>query len=98
MESDEDVSRWTFRQSADPVTQRHDLTATRFTPGLWAMERVHSYQASFIPLAPGRTRVELRENWEGFWTNALHDAIRSHIKRCVEPGKSEIQTDASRLG
>ena len=38
---------WNFRLSADPVTHRHDLTATRLSD-IITMKTMHVFEASFI--------------------------------------------------
>ena len=78
--SDELDPIYTIRQSADPVTHRHDLTVRRMSDMI-TMRNIYALEASFIPVAPGRTRVELRGIYEARG-HLAGDPTWQHIMRC----------------
>jgi hypothetical protein len=80
-ESSDDIDPiYHLRQSSDPITHRHDLTARRISD-MFTMRNAYEFEASFIPVAPGRTRVESRGTWYGK-NHLVGEPMWRHIDSC----------------
>jgi hypothetical protein len=77
-----------FRQLADPVTHRHDITAKVRPPyvDMITGAPISLFEASFIPTEPGRTRVELRQGTSAYGGHKIAAIAWSHIERCANQG------------
>jgi hypothetical protein len=57
-----------------------DLTTRRLSDFI-TMQNMYDFEASFIPIAPGRTRVESRGTYAGR-SHLIGEPMWRHIERC----------------